>query len=60
MKVIVARALNSLIWIVCGALVITIRTIILPTASLLIWELLGGGMIAYGAAKLVWFLARLR
>jgi hypothetical protein len=32
--------------------------VIIPTASVLIWELLGGGMIAYGAAKLVWFLAK--
>jgi hypothetical protein len=58
MKVTVARTISSLIWIVCGALVITIRTVIIPTASVLIWELLGGGMIAYGAAKLVWFLAK--
>ena len=59
MKPIAARALNSLIWIICGILVIIIRTVIIPTASILIWELLGGGMIAYGAAKLVWFLAKL-
>jgi hypothetical protein len=58
MKVIVARAINSLIWIVCGALVIVIRAVILPTGSVQVWELLGGGLIAYGAAKLVWFIAR--
>jgi hypothetical protein len=58
MKPITARALNSLIWIICGILVITIRTVIIPTASILIWELLGGAMITYGAAKLAWFLTR--
>src|SRR6266487_1324458 len=52
------RVANSLIWIVCGALVITIRALIIQSSSIIIWELLGGAMIVYGGAKLLWFLAR--
>jgi hypothetical protein len=58
LKFIVAKAINSLIWIVCGALVIAIRALIISTPSILAWVLLGGAMIAYGVAKLVWALAR--
>jgi hypothetical protein len=52
------RAVNSLIWIVCGILVIILRTVILQSTSILVWEALGLGMIAYGGAKLVWVLVR--
>ncbi len=52
------KAVNSLIWIACGVLVIIIRTLILQSTYILIWEALGLGMIAYGGAKLIWILAR--
>jgi len=58
MKLILQRVTNSLIWMVCGALVITIRAMILQSTYLFAWELLGGGMLAYGMAKLLWALAR--
>jgi hypothetical protein len=51
-------AVNGLIWIVCGILVIIIRTTILQTSSIFIWEALGLVMIAYGGAKLIWVLAK--
>ncbi len=51
-------AVNSLIWIVCGILVIIIRTVILQSTFILIWEALGLVMIAYGGAKLIRVLAR--
>gem|GEM_PF-4176903 len=58
MKAIVARATNCLIWIICGVLVIAIRIWILHSSSILLWEVLGFGMIAYGLGKLLWVLAR--
>jgi hypothetical protein len=51
-------AVNSFIWIVCGILVIIIRTMILQTTSIFIWEALGLVMIAYGGAKLIWVLVK--
>lgn len=49
---------NSLIWIVCGILVIAIRTLILLSGAVIEWAILGGAMIAYGSAKLLWSLIR--
>jgi len=58
MKLILQRVSNSLVWMVCGVLVITIRAVILPSTNIFVWELLGGGMVAYGTAKLLWALAK--
>ena len=58
MKLILRRVTNSLIWMVSGFLVITIRAVILQSSYIFAWELLGGGMVAYGTAKLLWALAR--
>lgn len=49
---------NSLVWIICGILVIAIRTLILVSGVVLEWAALGGAMIAYGSAKLLWNLIR--
>jgi hypothetical protein len=59
MKAIVFRtAVNSLIWVACGLLVILIRAFILPGSNVLLWEGLGGVMIVYGAARLALVVAR--
>ncbi len=50
--------INSAIWIICGALVVLVRALTLQGTSILYWELLGFGMIAYGGTKLVWVLAK--
>lgn len=52
------KLINSLVWIICGVLVIAIRLWILRSASILIWEALGTIMIVYGAGKVLWVLAR--
>ena len=52
------QLINSLVWIISGALVIAIRLWILRSASILIWEALGTIMIAYGTGKVLWILAR--
>jgi len=59
LKPIVAQKLvNGLIWMVCGALVIAIRVLIFPSSYVFVSELVGVAMIVYGAAKLLWVLAR--
>ncbi|HKI76220.1 MAG TPA: hypothetical protein VKA28_03375 [Candidatus Bathyarchaeia archaeon] len=57
-SVIAKKVLNSIIWIASGVLVIIIRVLIIQSTSILAWELLGGGMVAYGSFRLLWALAR--
>ncbi len=57
-SVIARKVLNSMIWIASGVLVIIIRVLIIQNTSILAWELLGGGMVAYGSFRLLWALAR--
>jgi len=57
-SVIARKVLNSIIWIASGVLVIIIRVLIIQSTSILAWELLGGGMVAYGSFRLLWALAR--
>lgn len=54
-----SKLINSLVWIICGGLVIAIRLWILRDASILVWEALGLVMIAYGTGKLFWNVARM-
>ncbi len=58
MNPIAVKLVSGLVWIVCGVLVIIIRGFIIQTASILVWELVGGGMVVYGSARLLWNLAR--
>jgi hypothetical protein len=58
MELVLQKTINSLVWIACGILVLTIRILIIQSASIYIWEALGLVMIAYGGAKLLWVLAR--
>jgi len=57
-SVIARKVLNSIIWIASGVLVIIIRALIIQSPPILAWELLGGGMVAYGSFRLLWALAR--
>lgn len=52
------RVVNSVIWIVCGGLVILIRLYVAGGQSLIIWEGLGVTMIVYGALRLIWALVK--
>jgi hypothetical protein len=52
------RIVNSTIWIVSGIVVIVVRSLIIQGESVILWETIGGGMIAYGALRLVWALFR--
>ena len=56
--IILTRIVNSTIWIVSGIVVIVVRTSIIPGGSVLLWETIGGGMMIYGAARLVWTLVK--
>lgn len=58
MKPIQQGIVNSLIWIISGCLVIIVRILIQQSTSVLWWEALGFGMVAYGATKLFWVLAK--
>jgi len=55
---ILTRIINSAIWIVSGIVVIIVRVFVAQGGSVLLWETIGGGMIAYGALRLVWALFR--
>jgi hypothetical protein len=55
---ILTRIVNSAIWIVSGIVVIIVRVSLTQGGSILLWETIGGGMIAYGALRLVWALFR--
>ena len=55
---ILTRIVNSTIWIVSGIIVIILRTSVIQGGSVLLWEAIGGGMIVYGAARLVWTLVK--
>lgn len=53
-----SKLINSLVWIICGVLVIAIRLWIIQSSLAFDWEVLGTVMIAYGTARLLWTLAR--
>lgn len=57
-SIILARIINSTIWIVSGLVVIIIRTFIIQGGSVLLWQTIGGGMMVYGALRLVWTLVK--
>jgi len=51
---ILTSIVNSTIWIVSGIVVIVVRSLIIQGGSVILWETIGGGMIAYGAFRLLW------
>ncbi|TMI66702.1 hypothetical protein E6H12_01910 [Candidatus Bathyarchaeota archaeon] len=55
---ILTRIVNSAIWIVSGAIVIIVRASVTQGGSVLIWTTIGGGMIIYGAGRLVWAIVK--
>lgn len=57
-SIIARRIVNGSIWIVCGVLVIFIRALIIQSASLFFWEILGAAMIVYGSSRMVWALVK--
>ena len=57
-SIILTRIVNSAIWIVSGIVVIIVRTSVTQGGSILLWETIGGGMMVYGAARLVWTLVK--
>lgn len=57
-SIILTRIINSTIWIVSGIVVIILRTSVIQGGSVLLWETLGGAMMAYGALRLVWTLVK--
>ena len=56
--IILRRVVNSGVWIVSGIVVIIVRASVTQGGSILVWEVIGGGMIAFGAARLIWALIR--
>jgi len=56
----VQRAVNSIVWISCGAIVIGARAALSPSISTLAWEIIGGGMIVFGTARLLWAIIKPR
>ena len=56
--IILRRIVNSSVWIVSGIVVIIIRTSVTQGGSVLVWEIIGGAMMIYGAGRLVWALIK--
>ena len=49
------KIINGLIWITCGAVIIAIRgPLSVQNSYVLVWEIIGGVMITFGAVRLVW------
>ncbi|HEX9239189.1 MAG TPA: hypothetical protein VF910_00865 [Candidatus Bathyarchaeia archaeon] len=55
---ILTRIVNSAVWIVSGIVVIIVRASVTQGGSVLVWTTIGGGMIIYGAGRLVWALLK--
>ncbi|HEX9613846.1 MAG TPA: hypothetical protein VGA05_09555 [Candidatus Bathyarchaeia archaeon] len=56
--IILRRVVNSAVWIISGILVIIIRAFVTRGGSILVWEIIGVGMMIYGTARLVWALIK--
>ncbi len=50
----IQRTLNGIVWILCGVILIVARALLPQTFSTLVWQIIGAGMIMFGAARLVW------
>jgi len=56
--IILKRIVNGAVWIISGVVVIIVRTSLRQGGSILVWEIIGGGMVTYGAGRLVWALTK--
>jgi len=56
--IIAKRIVNSSVWIVSGIVVVVVRASVTQGGSVFVWEAIGGGMMIYGAGRLVWALIK--
>src|SRR2546426_1140030 len=56
--IILRNVVNSAVWILSGIVVLIVRALTTQGGSILVWEIIGGGMIIFGAGRLVWVLIR--
>jgi hypothetical protein len=56
--VILRRVVNGIVWIISGMVIIVVRTSVIKGGFILEWEILGGGMMIYGATRLIWELIK--
>lgn len=54
----IGKIINGLIWVACGSIVLTLRGPLFQNSYVLEWEIIGGAMIAFGAARMVWAVAK--
>jgi len=54
--IILRRVVNSIVWMAAGIVVLIVRSSVPQGGSILVWEIIGGGMIIYGVGRLVWTL----
>ncbi|HZF21319.1 MAG TPA: hypothetical protein VEZ43_02490 [Dongiaceae bacterium] len=59
MRAIVLRnVVSSVVWILSGIVVLIVRAFTTQGGSILVWEIIGGGMIILGAGRLAWVIIR--
>jgi len=56
--IILRRVVNSAVWIVSGIVVVVVRASVTQGGSILVWEIIGGGMVIYGVIRLIWTLVK--
>ncbi|HWY27991.1 MAG TPA: hypothetical protein VNW25_01900 [Candidatus Sulfotelmatobacter sp.] len=56
--IILRNVVNSAVWIISGVVVLIVRASTTQGGSILVWEIIGGGMIIFGAARFVWVLIK--
>jgi len=52
--IIIRNVVNSAVWVISGVVVLIVRASVTQGGSILVWEIIGGGMIIFGAGRLVW------
>jgi hypothetical protein len=52
--IVLRRIVNSTVWTASGIVVLIVRSSVPQGGSILVWEIIGGGMIIYGVGRLVW------
>jgi hypothetical protein len=56
--VILRKIVSGAVWMISGIVVIVVRTSANRGGSILVWELIGVGMIVFGAIRLIWTLIK--
>ena len=56
--IILRNVVNSAVWVISGIVVLIVRASVTQGGSILVWEIIGGGMIIFGAGRLVWVLIK--